>query len=121
MPGPIPYSTGKTVPWNYERDVYYHIIKQDLLAVEDQVSKNVDPDIGNIVGTSKITRSGKVFSPEISPPKAVIIPVIIPNVVPADTTTTIPVITPVATPITESAETWGKDILVEHVQTKAHS
>ena len=30
-------------------------------------------------------------------------------------------ITPVDTPITESAETRGKDILIEHVQTKAHS
>ena len=30
-------------------------------------------------------------------------------------------ISPVATPIIESAETWGKEILVEPVQKKAHS
>ena len=67
IPGPIPYSSDKVVPWNYRVDVYYHGVKQDMLAIEDQVSENVDPDIVNIVGTSKITRSGRVFSPEISP------------------------------------------------------
>ena len=116
MPGPIPYSSDKAVPWNYGADVYYHGVKQDLLAAEDQVSGNTDPDIGNIVGTSKITRSERVFSPEISPLKVVTIHMIIPTVVPANTTTTTPVINPVATPVTESAETRGKEISVEPVQ-----
>ncbi|CAI8610952.1 unnamed protein product [Vicia faba] len=120
-PGPIPYSSDKVVPWNYGAGVYYHGVKQDLLAVEDEVSGNTDPDIGNIVGTSKITRSRRVFSPEISPPKAVTIPVIIPTAVPDNTITTTPVITHVATPSTKSVETRGKYILVEPVQTKAHS
>ena len=71
MPGPIPYSSDKAVPWNYGADVYYHGVKKDPLAAEDQVSENIDPDIGNIVGTSKIIRSGRVFSLEISPPKFV--------------------------------------------------
>ena len=62
-----------------------------------------------------------MFSPEISPLKVVTFPVIIPTIVPADATTAIPVITPVDAPITESAETRGKDILIKHVQTKAHS
>ena len=62
-----------------------------------------------------------MFSPEISPPKAVTIPMIIPTVVPADTPTAIPVITPVDTPITELAETRSKDILIEPVQTKTQS
>ena len=115
MPGPIPYSSEKVVPWNYGADVYYHGIKQHLLAAEDKVSRNTDPDVGYIVGTSKITRSGRVFSPEISPPKAVTILVIIPTTVPAYTTTAIPMITPVITPIIESAETRGKHILVEPV------
>ena len=61
MLGPISYSSDKTVPWNYGADIYYHRVKQDLLTVEDQVSKKADPDIGNIVGTSKIT-GGRVFS-----------------------------------------------------------
>ena len=95
--------------------------QQDLLDVEDQVSENAYPDIGNIVGTSKITRSGRVFSPDISPPKVVTSPMIIPTFILADTTIPIPVNTPVATPITESAENRGKDVLIEHVQTKARS
>ena len=46
---------------------------------------------------------------------------IISTVVPADTTTVIPLMTPVTTLTTESAKTRGKDILIEPVQTKAHS
>ena len=119
--GQSPYSSDKTVPWNYEGDVYYHGVKQDWLADEDSVFERADPDIGNIVGTSKITRSGRVFSPEISPLKIVICPVIIPTFVPVDTTTTTPMVTHTDTPITESIETWGKGILVEAVQMKAQS
>ena len=29
MPGPITYSSDKTVPWNYRGNVYYHEVKQD--------------------------------------------------------------------------------------------
>ena len=29
MPGPVPYSSDKTVPWNYGGDIYYHGVKQD--------------------------------------------------------------------------------------------
>ena len=61
FPVPVPYSSDKVVPWNYGADVYYHGVKQDLK------TKEVDPDISNIVGTIKITRSGRVFSPKISP------------------------------------------------------
>ena len=72
------------------------------------------------MGTSKITISGRVFSPEISPLKAVTGPVIIPAFVPTNTTI-VPVVTPADTPITESTETRGKDILVETFQKKAQS
>ena len=91
------------------------------MADEDSIFEKADPDIGNILGTSKITRSGMVFSPEISPPKDVTGPVIIPAFVPADTTTTIPVITPADTRITELTKTRGKDILVEPFWMKAQS
>ena len=73
------------------------------------------------MGTSKITRSGRVFSPEIAPPKVVTGPVIIPAFVPADITTTVPVVTPADTPIVESTEIQGKNILVEPIRTKAQS
>ena len=61
-PGPISYSSDKVIPWNYGADVYYHGVKQEPLTAEV-----TNPDVGNIVGTSKVTRSGRVFSPEISP------------------------------------------------------
>ena len=33
MPGPVPYESDKTVPWNYGGDIYYHGIKQDRKSV----------------------------------------------------------------------------------------
>ena len=55
MPGPISYSSDKTVPWNYGGDVYYHGVKQDWMADEDSILEKAEPDIKNIAGTSKIT------------------------------------------------------------------
>ena len=105
MPGPIPYSSDKTVPWNYGGDVYYHGVKQDCMDDEDSILEKDDPDISNITGTRKITRSGRVFSPEIATPKTVTGPVIILVPVPANTTTTtttIPIVAPADTPTAES-------------------
>ena len=64
-PGPIPYSSEKAIPWNYGSDVYYHGIKQEL---SDKDDEEAGPNIDNIAGTNKITRSGRIFSSEISPP-----------------------------------------------------
>ena len=94
----------EAVPWNYGGDVYYHGIKLDWLADEDSIFEKADPNINNIVGPNKITRSGRVFSPEIASPKTVTGPVIIPAFVPVDTTTTVPMVTPTDTPITELIE-----------------
>ena len=52
IPGPIPYTLNKDVPWHYGADVYYHGVKQDLSAEE------ADTDISNIVGPSKVFRCG---------------------------------------------------------------
>ena len=83
-------------------------------------------DISNISGTSKITRSSIIFSPEIAPPKAVFRPVTVPKVTPVpiiisasapvnkDDTT--PAVIPTNTPTTE---TRGKSIKEEPVRTKA--
>ena len=60
---PIPYSSNKAVPWNYGVEVFYHGIKQDAWIKEDKVD-----DVGNINGSSKVTRIGRIFSPNISPP-----------------------------------------------------
>ena len=79
MPGALPYKSDKSIPWNYGGEIY-HGIKQDGLTAEEMSSKEKDSDISNIVGTSKITRSGRIFSPEISPPKEVFGPVVVPKV-----------------------------------------
>ena len=106
-----------------------------MLVVKDKDVEDSDPDVSNIVGTSKITRSRRVFSPEISP-KNVTTPVIIPVTAPINTPITTPVIVPVAAPVnipmatpivsptvipaTGSAETRGKEVLVEPVRMKEH-
>ena len=109
---PVLYSSDKAVPWNYGVDVYYHGVKQYLKTEE------ADIDISNIVGTSKITRSGRVFSPEISL-KTVTKPVIIPSVIPASTLATTPILTPVVTPANESSGTRGKEAIGEPARTEA--
>ena len=67
-PGLVPYSSHKAVPWNYEAEVYYHGIKQD-----SWIDQTVD--ITNIVGSRKVTRTGRIFSPYISPLTTTITPV----------------------------------------------
>ena len=68
MSGPIPYKSNMTIPWNYGGDIFYQGVKQ-IESVQEN-SDDETPDIGNIAGTSKITRSGRLFSPEIAPPRA---------------------------------------------------
>ena len=90
-----------------------------------------------IVQPPKITRSGRIFSPEIAPPKAVSGPVIIPIIVappkaipsptiistntPTDKAVTTPVITPTDTHAAKLTETQRKGVLVESVKTKTQS
>ncbi|XP_058761629.1 uncharacterized protein LOC131635043 [Vicia villosa] len=93
-PGPIPYSSDKAVPWSYGNDVYIHGVKQE--ALNDEPVKILNPDVDNIVGTSKVTRSGRIFSPEISPD--------------ANTSTQIPV-------SDSTADERGNGPLLEPVQT----
>ncbi|XP_058765417.1 uncharacterized protein LOC131638901 [Vicia villosa] len=93
-PGPIPYSSDKAIPWNYGAEVYIQGVKQELVA--DKVVEDTNLDVGNITGTSKVTRSGRVFSPEISPNSSA----------------------PTGTPIpNQNADTRGKRPLLELVQT----
>ena len=60
-PGPVPYSSEKDVLWNYRAEVYYHGVTQEPWIIEDE-----EPEITNIARTSKTTRTGRIFSPEIS-------------------------------------------------------
>ena len=65
-PVPIPYSSDKVVPWNFGADVYYHGVKQEPLTVEGGNTEVTDPNVDNVSGTSKATRSGRFFSLKIS-------------------------------------------------------
>ncbi|KAI5443798.1 hypothetical protein KIW84_012444 [Lathyrus oleraceus] len=65
LPGPIPYSREKAVPWNYGSDVYYHGVKKMFIPVpakKEGVEKE-DVNVGDFSGTGRITRSGRVFAP----------------------------------------------------------
>ena len=81
MPGPVPYVSEKSIPWNYGRDIYYHGIKQ--IEITEESSDDEEASISNIAGTSKITRSGRIFSPEIAPPRAIFGPSSADKVIPA--------------------------------------
>ena len=118
MPGPAPYKSDKSVPWNYGGEIYYHGIKQIEHTAEEESSEEDSPDISNIVGTSKSTRSGRIFSPEIAPPTAVFGPVAVPKI------TSVPVIVPASVPTnkdniipipTSTAENKGKNVQEEPV------
>ncbi|XP_058763854.1 uncharacterized protein LOC131637289 [Vicia villosa] len=51
-PYPTPYESDKTVPWSYDTTVYINGQKQE-------------PAIINIAGTGGITRSGRVYAPDL--------------------------------------------------------
>ncbi|XP_058771946.1 uncharacterized protein LOC131645720 [Vicia villosa] len=100
-PGPIPYSSDKAVPWSYGNDVYIHGVKQE--ALNDEPVKVPSPDVDNIVGTSKVTRSGRIFSPEISPDANISTQVPVPDST-ADVRGKRPMLEPVQTPVEATAE-----------------
>src|ERR1051325_9991525 len=81
-PMPVQYSSDKAIPWNYGAEVYYHGVKQDPLPIEDLTVEATIPAIYNITGSSKVTRIGRVFSLEISPPKDTATPARIPALQP---------------------------------------
>ena len=123
---PVPYESDKTVSWNHGGDIYYHGIKQDGLTAKEMSSEEEDSDISNISRTSKITRSSRIFSPEISPPKEIFgplatpkvtsVPIIISASAPIEKDDTTPAVIPTKTP---TAETRGKSIQEEPVRMKA--
>ena len=59
------------VPWNYGAEVYYHGIKQD-----SWINKN-EVDVTNIAGSSKVKRTWRIFSRDISPSTTTTTPVCI--------------------------------------------
>ena len=71
--GPVPYTSDKAVPWNYGVEVYYHGVKQDSWIDDNEAG------VTNIAGSSKVTRTRRVFSPNISPPTTTAVPIRITN------------------------------------------
>ena len=95
VPGPLPYISDKVVPWHYGADVYVNGIRQEF---------DTSASICDITGPTKVTRSGRLFSPDIAPP-AIRRPLLIkPTSLPG------PVADQVVSPATESSNVRGKGI-----------
>ncbi|XP_050893409.1 uncharacterized protein LOC127100312 [Lathyrus oleraceus] len=60
VPAPFSFDSTKAVPWNYEPVVY--VGNKPVILKE--------PDVTNIAGASGVTRSGRVFAPEVIPSQA---------------------------------------------------
>ncbi|XP_050920255.1 uncharacterized protein LOC127137890 [Lathyrus oleraceus] len=59
--GPISYSSERVVPWHYGSDVYYHGVKQEDEPSKEKSCVDDSLNVGNLAGTGRITRSGRVF------------------------------------------------------------
>ena len=104
VPGPLPYTSDKAVPWHYGADVYVLGVKQKF---------DTSTSVSNITGPAKITRSGRLFSPDISPP-VIQKPLII---TPASVHVSLPNQVPVSTPATESSNARGKGLAPPMIPT----
>ncbi|XP_058733378.1 uncharacterized protein LOC131604988 [Vicia villosa] len=63
VPGPIPYESEKAIPWHYGSDMYYYGTKKEGPSKEKFVETAI-ANANNVTGTDRITRSGRVFSPQ---------------------------------------------------------
>ncbi|XP_058726208.1 uncharacterized protein LOC131597534 [Vicia villosa] len=64
VPGPIPYESEKAVPWHYGSDVYYYGTKEEGVSSKQKFVEASVANTDNFAGTGRITRSGRVFSPQ---------------------------------------------------------
>lgn len=62
--GPIPYSSESVMPWNYGSDVYYDGVKQEGNPSEEKPSEYENLNVDNFADTGRITRSGRIYSPQ---------------------------------------------------------
>ncbi|XP_050890237.1 uncharacterized protein LOC127095610, partial [Lathyrus oleraceus] len=64
MPTPFPFESTKAVPWKYGITVVDGVVDGKPEATESKKGvENVDADITNIAGTSRMTRSGRIYTP----------------------------------------------------------
>ncbi|XP_058783976.1 uncharacterized protein LOC131658727 [Vicia villosa] len=64
VPGPIPYESEKAFPWHYGSDVYYYGTKEEGEPSKEKLVEDAVANTDNFAGTGRITRSGRVFSPQ---------------------------------------------------------
>ncbi|XP_058766815.1 uncharacterized protein LOC131640439 [Vicia villosa] len=57
LPGPVPYTSERAIPWNNGAEVFYQGTKHEI---EIPVEKE---DVDNVVGIGRMTRSGRIFNP----------------------------------------------------------
>ncbi|XP_050916569.1 uncharacterized protein LOC127131696 [Lathyrus oleraceus] len=67
MPTPFPFESTKVVPWKYDITVVDGVVDGDPKEVECEKSlENVDANITNIADTSRMTRSGRIYTPDFN-------------------------------------------------------
>ncbi|XP_058775542.1 uncharacterized protein LOC131649801 [Vicia villosa] len=64
VPGPVPYESEKAIPWHYGSDVYYYGTKKGDGPSKEKFVEAAVANADNFAGTGRITRSGRVFSPQ---------------------------------------------------------
>ncbi|XP_050883704.1 uncharacterized protein LOC127086918 [Lathyrus oleraceus] len=63
MPTPFPYESTKVVPWKYETTIVDKVVEA---STNVEVTEVVNEDVTNIAGMSKMTRSGRIYTPEFN-------------------------------------------------------
>ncbi|XP_058745783.1 uncharacterized protein LOC131618617 [Vicia villosa] len=57
LPGPVPYTSERAIPWNYGGEVFYQGAKYEVKAPVEK------EDVDNVVGIGRMMRSGRIFNP----------------------------------------------------------
>ncbi|XP_050909656.1 uncharacterized protein LOC127123486 [Lathyrus oleraceus] len=63
MPTPFPYESTKVVPWKYEITAVDKVVDGSSDA---EVTEAIGEDVTNIAGMSRMTRSGRIYTPEFN-------------------------------------------------------
>ncbi|XP_050895830.1 uncharacterized protein LOC127102504 [Lathyrus oleraceus] len=63
MPAPFPYESTRAVPWKYEITVVDKVVEGSSDA---EVTEAVSEDVTNIAGMSRMTRSGRIYTPKFN-------------------------------------------------------
>lgn len=59
VPGPVPYSSEKAIPWHYGSEVFYHGVKK-VDTPDEGVSDS--SNVESFTGVGKLTRSGRIYA-----------------------------------------------------------